>query len=83
MGRTRFPACSILPDEKHVDAAVRELHEETGLVLTFDDLTILSYNPVRVSLPEAKHQLGYVFSAFVPVPFISTDIRSHAKLIQA
>ena len=41
-GKTWFTAGSVLPNEEHVDAAVRELHEETGLDLTPDDLTLLS-----------------------------------------
>jgi 8-oxo-dGTP pyrophosphatase MutT (NUDIX family) len=36
-GKTWFPAGSVLSNEEHVDAAVRELHEETGLVLTPED----------------------------------------------
>ena len=51
-GRTWFPAGSVLPNEEPVDAAIRELHEETGLVLTPDDLTLLSDALVRVALPE-------------------------------
>jgi 8-oxo-dGTP pyrophosphatase MutT (NUDIX family) len=54
-GKTWFHAGSILPPgEEHVDVAVRELHEETSLTLTFDDLTLLSNNPVRVSLLKGK-----------------------------
>jgi hypothetical protein len=71
-----------LPNEKHVDGDILELHEETGLMLTHDDLTLLSKSPVRVSLLEAKYQLVYVFSVYVSVPFISTNIRTLAKLIQ-
>jgi ADP-ribose pyrophosphatase YjhB (NUDIX family) len=33
-GKTHFRAISILPNEEHVDAAVRELFEETALFLT-------------------------------------------------
>jgi 8-oxo-dGTP pyrophosphatase MutT (NUDIX family) len=51
-GKTWFPAGSVLPNEEPVDAAVRELHEETGLILTPDDLTLLSDALVRVALPE-------------------------------
>jgi ADP-ribose pyrophosphatase YjhB (NUDIX family) len=39
-GKTWFLACSVTTDEEHVDAAVRELHEEIGLFLTPDDLTL-------------------------------------------
>jgi hypothetical protein len=42
----------------------------------------VSNNPVRVSLHVAKHQLVCVFSAYVPVLFVSANIRTHAKLIQ-
>jgi hypothetical protein len=42
-----------------------------------------SNNPVRVSLHEGKDQLVYVFSVFVPVPFVATHIRTRVKLMQA
>jgi 8-oxo-dGTP pyrophosphatase MutT (NUDIX family) len=45
-GTTWFPARSIAANEVLVDAAVRELHEETGLALTPEDLTLLSDAPV-------------------------------------
>jgi hypothetical protein len=50
--KTWFHASSIKPNEEHVDGVVRELHEETCLVLTLDDLTMLSDTPVRVALLE-------------------------------
>jgi ADP-ribose pyrophosphatase YjhB (NUDIX family) len=31
-GKTWFPASSVSTNEEHVDAVVRELHEETGLI---------------------------------------------------
>jgi 8-oxo-dGTP pyrophosphatase MutT (NUDIX family) len=67
--RTRkawFPDGSVSAKEEHVDAAVRELHEETGLTLTPDDLTQLSDAPVGVALHEGQ-QLVYVYSASVPI----------------
>jgi 8-oxo-dGTP pyrophosphatase MutT (NUDIX family) len=63
-GKIWFPVGSISPDEELVDADARELHEETGLILTLDDLTLLSDAPVRVDLPVGQ-QLLYVYSAFV------------------
>jgi hypothetical protein len=59
-----FLVGSILSHEEYVDVVVLELHEVTGLTLTLDVLALLSINPARVSLPEAKHQLFYVLSAF-------------------
>jgi hypothetical protein len=56
IGKTWFPAGSILPNEaKLVDVAVRVLLEENGLILTLDDLSMLSINLVRVSLPKSNH----------------------------
>jgi 8-oxo-dGTP pyrophosphatase MutT (NUDIX family) len=74
-GKTLFPAGSISPDEELVDAAVRELHEEIGLILSLDDLTLLSDAPVRVALPIGQ-QLVYIYSASVPVPYVTTHLRT-------
>jgi 8-oxo-dGTP pyrophosphatase MutT (NUDIX family) len=46
IGKTWFFAGLILPNKEHVDVAIRELHEEAGLKLTRDDLTLMSNNPV-------------------------------------
>jgi 8-oxo-dGTP pyrophosphatase MutT (NUDIX family) len=81
-GKTWFPAGSVLPNEEHVDAVVRELHEETGLVLTPDDLTVLSDEPVRVTLPQGRH-LVYVYSASIPVLFATNNLRTPAQVEQA
>jgi 8-oxo-dGTP pyrophosphatase MutT (NUDIX family) len=83
-GKTWFPAGHVTTNEEHVDAAVRELHEETGLTLTPDDLTQLSDAHVRVALPEGQ-QLVYVYSAYVPVPFVTSHLRlmlSSSRLLQ-
>jgi 8-oxo-dGTP pyrophosphatase MutT (NUDIX family) len=77
-GKTWFPAGSILPNEEPVDVDVRELHEETCFLLTLDDLTVLSDAPVRVALPDGQRQLVYVFSACVPVPYVTTHLRTPA-----
>jgi 8-oxo-dGTP pyrophosphatase MutT (NUDIX family) len=45
-GKTWFPVGSIKANEELVDAAVRELHEETSLTVTPDDLKLLSDAPV-------------------------------------
>jgi 8-oxo-dGTP pyrophosphatase MutT (NUDIX family) len=79
-GKTWFPVGSVTANEEHVDAAVRELHEETGLILTPDDLTLLSDAHVRVALPIG--QLVYVYSAFVPIPYVTTHLRTPAQLEQ-
>jgi ADP-ribose pyrophosphatase YjhB (NUDIX family) len=81
-GKTWFPAGSVAANEEHVDAAVRELHEETGLILTPDDLTLLSDAHVRVALPVGQ-QLVYVYSAYVLVPYVTTHLRTHAQLEEA
>jgi ADP-ribose pyrophosphatase YjhB (NUDIX family) len=74
-GRTWFPAHLVTANEEHVDATVRELHEETGLILTPDDLTLLSDAHVRVALPVGQH-LVYVYSASVLVPYVTTHSRT-------
>jgi ADP-ribose pyrophosphatase YjhB (NUDIX family) len=81
-GKTWFHAGSILPNEEPVDAAVRELHEKTGLILTPDYLTLLSGEPVIVTLPQGR-QLVYVYSATVPVLFAATNIRTPAQVEHA
>jgi 8-oxo-dGTP pyrophosphatase MutT (NUDIX family) len=53
-GKTWFPPGSVAANEEPVDVAVRELHEETGLTLTPDDLTLLSDAHVRVTLPNGQ-----------------------------
>jgi 8-oxo-dGTP pyrophosphatase MutT (NUDIX family) len=78
-GKTWFPAASLTANEEHVNAAVRELYEETGLILTPDDLTLLSDAPVRVALPVGQ-QLVYIYSASIHVPYVTTQLRTHAQL---
>jgi 8-oxo-dGTP pyrophosphatase MutT (NUDIX family) len=62
-----FLAGSILPNEAPVDAAVRELFEESGLIMTVD-LTMIGGNLVRVPLPGGQYRLVHVFSASGHVP---------------
>jgi ADP-ribose pyrophosphatase YjhB (NUDIX family) len=81
-GKTWFPTGSVTANEEPVDVAVRELHEETGLILTPDDLTLLSDAHVRVALP-VGHQLVYAYSASILVPYVTTQLRTHAQLKQA
>jgi 8-oxo-dGTP pyrophosphatase MutT (NUDIX family) len=76
-GKTCFPAGSFTANEEHVDVAVRELHEETGLILTPDDLTLLRDALVRVALPLGQ-QLVYVYSAYVHAPYVTTQLRTPA-----
>jgi ADP-ribose pyrophosphatase YjhB (NUDIX family) len=71
-----------LHNEKRVDALVRELLEENGITLSLDDLTMLSDAPVRVALPRGRRQLVNVFSAYVPVPYVTSNLRTLAKLEQ-
>jgi ADP-ribose pyrophosphatase YjhB (NUDIX family) len=81
-GKTWFPVGSILPNEEYVDAVVRELHEETGLILTPDDLTLLSDEHVIVTLPRGR-QLVYVYSATIHVMFAANNLRTPAQVEQA
>jgi nitrogen fixation protein FixH len=50
--------------------------------LTPDDLTLLSDAPVRVAL-HVGQQLAYVYTASVPVPYVTTHLRTPAQLEQA
>jgi 8-oxo-dGTP pyrophosphatase MutT (NUDIX family) len=76
-GKTWFPVGSVSATEEPLDAAVRELREETGLSLTPDDLTLLSDAPVRVALHEGQ-RLVYVYSASIPVLFATSHLRTPA-----
>jgi ADP-ribose pyrophosphatase YjhB (NUDIX family) len=80
-GKTWFPAGSLTTNEELVDAAVRELREESGLILTPNDLTLLSDALVRVALPDGQ-QLVYVYSASVHVPYVTSHVRTPAQLEQ-
>jgi ADP-ribose pyrophosphatase YjhB (NUDIX family) len=77
-----FPSSSVAANEEPIDAAVRELHEETGRILTPDVLTLLSDAPVRVALPVGQ-QLVHVYTASVPVPDVTTYLCKLAQLEQA
>jgi ADP-ribose pyrophosphatase YjhB (NUDIX family) len=81
-GKTWFPVGSLTANEESVDDAARELHEETSLILTPDDLTLLSDASFRVALLVGQH-LVYVYSAYVLVPYVTTHLRSHAQLEHA
>jgi 8-oxo-dGTP pyrophosphatase MutT (NUDIX family) len=81
-GKTWFAAGSVTANEERVDAALRELHEETGLSLTPGDLTLLSDAHVRVALLEGQ-QLVYAYSASILVPYVATHLRTRAQLEQA
>jgi ADP-ribose pyrophosphatase YjhB (NUDIX family) len=82
IGTTWVLVGSILPNEEHVDVAVHDLHEETGLILTFDDFTLLSDALARVALPEGQRQVVYVLLAFVLVPYVTDNLRTRDHLEQ-
>jgi ADP-ribose pyrophosphatase YjhB (NUDIX family) len=79
--KTWFPAGSVTANEEPIDVAIRALHEETCLILTHDDLTLLSDAPVRVALPVGQ-QLVCVDTASVPVPYVIAHLRTPAELEQ-
>jgi 8-oxo-dGTP pyrophosphatase MutT (NUDIX family) len=79
--KTWFHVGSFTSNEELVDAAVRELCEEAGLILTPDDLTLLSDALVRVALPVGQY-LVYIYSAFVHVPYVTTHFRTPTQLEQ-
>jgi ADP-ribose pyrophosphatase YjhB (NUDIX family) len=81
-GKTWFPAGLVAANEELVDAAVCELHEKIGLILTPDDLTLLSDAHVRVAL-HVGQPLVYVYSAYVHVPYVTIHLRTPAQLQQA
>ena len=74
-GKIWFRAGSITANEEHVDVAVRELHEETGIILTPDDWTLLSDAPIRVALLVGQH-LVYVYSTSHHVLYVTTHLRT-------
>jgi hypothetical protein len=52
--------------------------------LTVDDLTLLTGAPARVFLLLGeKHQHVYVYSAYVPFPYVNANLRTPAKVEQA
>jgi hypothetical protein len=57
------------------------LHKEISLILTHDDLPLLSDALVRVALPIGQ-QLVYVYSASVPVPYVTTHLLTPPLLEQ-
>jgi ADP-ribose pyrophosphatase YjhB (NUDIX family) len=65
-----------------IDAAVRELFEQTDLTLILDDLAILSGAVVRVPLSDGKHALVYVYSDYVLVPYVNANLRTPTKVQQ-
>jgi ADP-ribose pyrophosphatase YjhB (NUDIX family) len=69
-----------LSNEEHVDAVIRELLEETGLTLKHYDITLLSDAPVRVALHQGQRKLVYIFTASVPIPYETANLRTLAKL---
>jgi ADP-ribose pyrophosphatase YjhB (NUDIX family) len=79
--KTWFLAGSNLLNEEHVDAAIRELFEESGLSLTVEDLTRLSGDHARVSLPSRQYELVHVFSAYVHVMYAFANLRTRTKVI--
>jgi hypothetical protein len=50
--------------------------------LTPDDLTLLSDAAVRVALPEGQ-KLVYIYSAYLPVPYVTSHLRTPAQLEHA
>jgi hypothetical protein len=50
---------SVLPNEALLDTGVCELFEENGLTMTVDDLTLLSGNSVRETLPAIEIEVVY------------------------
>jgi ADP-ribose pyrophosphatase YjhB (NUDIX family) len=63
-----------LPSKEPIYVFVRELLEEARLTLTYDDLTMLSDAPDRVALPKGRRQHVYVYSAYVPVPYVTSHL---------
>jgi 8-oxo-dGTP pyrophosphatase MutT (NUDIX family) len=81
-GKTCFSVGSILPNEEHIDASVRELFEENDLTQTVDDLTMLNNNHFQVMLTHGKRELVYVYATFVPVSYVTANLRPPSKVSQ-
>jgi 8-oxo-dGTP pyrophosphatase MutT (NUDIX family) len=74
IGKTWFLSGYVLPNEGHVDAAVRELFEEIGFTLTADDLAA-SPSECRYLLPSTSSS-----TFFWQVPYVIENMRTHAKV---
>jgi ADP-ribose pyrophosphatase YjhB (NUDIX family) len=72
-----------MPNEEHVDAAIRKLFEETGMALTVDDLTRVSDAVIRVPLHECKCKLVYEYAASVHVPYMKANHSAPINVEQA
>jgi ADP-ribose pyrophosphatase YjhB (NUDIX family) len=75
-GKPWFPVGSVTANKEPVYDAVRELHEENGLILTPDDLMMLSDALVRVALPDGQ-RLVYV----IRLPFPCRTLRFTCELL--
>jgi ADP-ribose pyrophosphatase YjhB (NUDIX family) len=74
------PAGFVLLKSMPLDAVERELFQEAGLIVTVDDLTLLSGAVVRVPLHARKDQLAYVYTASVHTPHVNAYLRTPAKV---
>jgi hypothetical protein len=71
----------VFPSEEHIHAAVCELFEQTIIIImTADDLTLLSGKVACAPLPDSKTPHVNVYDAFVPVPNVTINLRTPVKV---
>jgi hypothetical protein len=73
-GKMWFPDGAILPNETYAGGASRVLFCETGLPLSSDDVHVVRYEKVSITLSdEMKHHIS-VFETYAPSNLIASHL---------